>query len=42
MINLKAYRKQKKKNNINLDNCIEFQQEVLDYFTEKDIQDIKD
>ena len=31
----------KERNNINLDSCIEFQQEALDYFLEKDIQDIK-
>merc|ERR1711954_540383 len=29
------------KDNININNCIEFQQEALEYFTEKDIQDIK-
>merc|ERR1712081_104219 len=31
----------KEKDNINIDNCIEFQKEALEYFTEKDIQDIK-
>ena len=29
------------KDNININNCIEFQQEALEYFTKKDIQEIK-
>merc|ERR1712082_186711 len=33
--------KTKEKYNSNIDNCIEFQKEALEYFTEKDIQDIK-
>ena len=31
----------KEKDNININNCIEFQQEALEYFTEKDIPEIK-
>ena len=31
----------KEKDNININDCIEFQQEALEYFTEKDIQEIK-
>merc|ERR1711954_432077 len=40
-INTKDITKTKEKDNININNCIEFQQEALEYFTEKDIQDIQ-